>query len=317
MRNLMTTTVVMVAIAGLAACNSSGSQRYASVGQTGPAGPAGPQGEPGDAGPQGPSGEQGPTGPQGEPGGNFALGDTGMIATGGLVGPNGLAGTGLLANLGDSSTTMPGASPALTQTGTAISSVGSGLQGLLDQGNAPAQLTQVTGAVTGTVTNIGDALVGAGTNGDPLADGLTSSVSPILTAGLGGGTVAGGAGSDSLIGVSLLSPGQETGSLASLGLASNDTLLGVDLAPGSDTGVNLGGLAGVDLGPATAGLGDLGDLADLGNLGEGNLLEDGLLSDITAPVGDLLSGGGDDASPLAPVTSGVTGLLGSLGGGSQ
>jgi hypothetical protein len=323
MRNLMTTTVVLVAVVGLAACNSSGSKRYASVGQVGQAGPAGPQGAPGaqgPAGPQGPAGNNGATGatgatgPQGEPGGNFALGDTGMIATGGLVGANGVAGTGLLANFGDSSTTIPGVSPAVAQTGAGVSTIGSGLDGLLGQSPAPAQLTQVTDAVTGTITNIGGALTDSGSTGAPLVDGLTSSVSPILSAGLGGGTIAGGADSDPLIGVSLLSPTQDTGSLASLGVASNDTLLGVDLSPASDTGVNLGGLADVDLGPVTAGLSDVGDL---GSLGEGDLLEDGLLSDITAPVGALLTGAGDDTSPLAPATSGVTGLLGSLGGGSQ
>ncbi|MEQ9506235.1 MAG: hypothetical protein RLO80_08170 [Hyphomonas sp.] len=323
MRRLLTTTVVMVAVAGLAACNSSGTKRYSSVGQvgqTGTAGPQGPAGSQGPAGPQGPAGADGATGatgatgPQGDPGGNFALGDTGMIATGGLVGANGIAGTGLLANLGDSSTTIPGVSPVIAQTGTGVSTLGSGLDGLLGQANAPAQLTQVTGAVTGTLTNIGGALTDSGSTGAPLVDGLTSSVSPILTAGLGGGTIAGGADSDPLIGVSLLSPDQDAGSLASLGAASNGTLLGVDLSPATDTGVDIGGLAAVDLGPVTGGLSDVGDLGDLG---EGNLLEDGLLSDVTAPVGALLTGASNDDSPLAPVTSGVTGLLGSLGGGSQ
>lgn len=299
MSKLPMTAIALVAIAALAACESNGHTRYASVGTVGPGGAnggsgsdgqngsPGAQGPAGPAGPQGPSGPAGPTGPQGEPGGNFALGDTGMIATGGLVGPSGVGGTGLLANLGDPSASIPVVSDTTASGGSLVTSVGNGLNAAIDEANLPTELASVTGAVTQTVTNVGDALESFGSEGTPLVDGLTSSVSPVLAASLGGGTVAGDESASSLIGVSVLSADQQSGTLADIGIASGDTLINADLSTGSNTALEIGPLISVDLGPVTGGVNDL--LASGGDVPETPL--DPVLSGATGLVGGLLSGG--------------------------
>lgn len=298
MHKVSMTAVALGAIMAITACESSGHTRYASVGTVGPqgkAGPAGPAGKQGPAGPQGETGAQGAQGAQGldgaqgaagEDGGNFALGDTGMIATGGLVGPSGIAGTGLLANLGDPDTTAPAGSDQMTESGLLLASISEQADSTLAEAGAPAELTGLTGALTDTTGNIGTALADAGANGDPLVDGLTSSLSPILTAGIGEGTVAGGDGSDSLLGISLLASEPDSGTLTEIGAASGGSLLNADLSTDSDTGLDVGGLASVDLGQATEEIGQVMDdtgLTELANL-------DGL-GDITDPVEDLASTG--------------------------
>ncbi|AXE65201.1 hypothetical protein BBF93_13985 [Hyphomonas sp. CACIAM 19H1] len=334
------TAIALVAIAALAACESNGHTRYASIGTVGPGGSnggdgsdggngsdgsdgqnggPGVQGPPGPAGPAGPQGPAGPTGPQGEPGGNFALGDTGLIATGGLVGPSGIGGTGLLANLGDTSTSIPVVSDVSTSAGSIISATGTNLDAALGETNLPTELASVTGAVTQTVTNLGGALESFGTDGAPLVDGVTSAVSPVLTASLGGGTLAGDESAGSLIGVSLLSPDQQSGTLAEIGVASDGTLLSADLSTSTDTALVLGSVASVDLGPLTGGVNDLlgeTSLTEVTSLLEGGTVDSGLLSGLTAPVQDLLTSGGDvPETPLTPILSGTTGLLGGLLGG--
>ena len=331
MPNLKITVAALGTILALTACNSSGSTRYASIGKTGPQGVAGPAGKAGEngatgatgatgetgatgaTGAQGMPGMVGPQGPAGEPGGNFALGDTGMIATGGLVGAEGVAGTGLFANLGDPSASIPVVSETSAGGGTAIASLGGGLDDIIDQVDQTGTLSTVTSPVTETVSNVGAALTSFGTDGAPLVDGLTSSVAPILTASVGGGTALGDSSGTSVLGVSVLSPDQTSGSLAEVGVASNDTLLNVDLATSSDTGVSLGGLASVDLGPVTAGLDDLGGASDLTGTLDGGLT-DTVGDALTSTVGDVLSGDLAPADPAdTPVGSAVSGLLGGLG----
>ena len=291
MPNLKITVAALGTIVALTACNSSGHTRYASIGKTGPQGVAGPAGKAGETGAtgnkgatgatgatgaQGMPGMVGPQGPAGEPGGNFALGDTGMIATGGLVGAEGVAGTGLFANLGDPSASIPVVSDTSAGGGTAIASLGDGLDDVIGQVDQTGTLSTVTSPVTETVSNVGTAL-----------------------------TSFGDSSGTSVLGVSAFSPDQTSGSLAEVGVASNDTLLNVDLATSSDTGVSLGELASVDLGPVTAGLNDLADTSDL----TGTL--DGALTDT---VGDVLSGDLAPADPAdTPVGSAVSGLLGGFG----
>tara|TARA_R110002020_G_scaffold406378_2_gene616361 strand:+ start:960 stop:1994 length:1035 start_codon:yes stop_codon:yes gene_type:complete len=342
MPNLKITVAALGTILALTACNSSGNTRYASVGKTGPqgvAGPAGKVGETGATGSKGATGAKGavgatgatgatgaegmpgmvgPQGPAGEPGGNFALGDTGMIATGGLVGAEGVAGTGLFANLGDPSTSIPVVSETSAGAGTVIASLGGGLDEVVDQVDQTGTLSTVTSPVTETVSNVGMTLDSFGTDGAPLVDGLTSSVAPILTASVGGGTALGDSSGTSVLGVSALSPDQTSGSLAEVGVASNNTLLNVDLATSSDTGVSVGELASLDLGPVTAGLNDVADTSDLTSTLDTGALDVGLTDTVgetlTTTVGDVLSG---DLAPADPadtaVGSAVSGLLGGLG----
>jgi len=298
MLKLSTSLAVAGAALMLMACESSGSSRFASVGTVSTAS-QGPQGEPGPAGPAGQDGAPGPTGPQGEPGGNFNLGQTGMIATGGLVGGSGIGGTGLLANLGDPSTSMPVVSPVAGHTGGVVSSLGEHLGQLPGVPGAPAVIGDVTMAASSTVTNVGDALSAFGNDGAPLVDGLTGATTPLLTATLGGGTLAGGDGSASLLGISALSPDQQAGTLAEVGVASNGTLLNLDASPSSDTALDLGNLASVDLGPVTGGLDGLDGLNGLDGL-QG--LTDPLTSGLTPPA--------STPNPVQPVVGGLFGLLG-------
>lgn len=360
MLRLKTTAVALGAIMAIAACESSGQTRYASVGTVGPQGapgPAGPQGEQGEAGPAGPAGPQGATGATGaqgaagEDGGNFTLGDTGMIATGGLVGPDGIAGTGLLANLGDPDTTAPVAGDAMAQTGTILTAASDQVDGVLTEAGLPAELTDVTGAVTSTVANLGNALADTGTNGTPLVDGLTDAVAPLLTADIGAGNVSGGDSSDSLLGVSLLSTDQNSGMLGEVGVGSGASLINADFAPDADSGVDVAGIAALDLGPVTDTVSDVVDQTGLTDLANLDGLADADLSDLTQPVQDLLSGDGVDGllgdsgltdlvgldgltegdltdvtqpvedllsgdTPETPLDPIVGGLLGALGGGN-
>ena len=285
MRKLSLAAAALLAVSATAACESSGNKRFASVGAVGAQGPAGQPGAQGEPGPQGPAGAQGPQGPQGnqgpqgEPGGNFALGSAGMIATGGLVGANGIAGTGLLANLGDPSTSLPVGQSTLSHAGNGVTGLAGTIDAVVGHTPLPGEVTSITGAVTGTLSNVGGTLDGSGT---PLVDGLVSSPTPLVGASLGGASVTGGASGDSLIGLSVLSPVQQPGTLAEIGAGSNGSLLNLDLAPGTDGGLSLGGLVNVDL-PSLPGTDAL-------------------------PV--------PGATPIAPVVGGLTGLLGNLGNGN-
>ena len=353
MPKLPMTAIALVALTTIAACESNGHTRYASIGTIGPGGPSGgngddgqdgadggggetgngfqgPEGPAGPPGAEGPAGPAGPAGPQGEPGGNFTLGDAGLIATGGLIGPSGVGGTGLLANLGDPATSIPVVSDVSTSGGTIVTALATGL----DQADLPPELANLTGAVTQTLANTGEALEAFGTDGAPLVDGVTSAVSPILTASLGAGTLAGDESDSSLIGLSVLSSDQQSGTLAEVGLASGDTLLNVDLSPDSDTALEVGTLASVDLGAVTGGVNDLLDetglsdvtdmidlgtaeeglLADLTDVTSGLLTGEGDLAGLTAPVEGLLSGEGDLADLTAPVEDLLTGGEGLLWG---
>ncbi|KDA04180.1 hypothetical protein [Hyphomonas oceanitis] len=297
MINNWKTTVALGAIIALSACNSSGSKRFASVGTTTPqavspkpmptetqepvtgntggtngtngnnggttggsgGGTTGGTGEGTMAGPAGPAG---PAGEPGEPGQQFAFGDAGMIATGGLVGPDGLAGTGLFANLGDPSTTMPVGSDTSNGMGSVFASLEEGTNMAMNDADQTGTLSPAVAPVTQTIGNVGDTLTAFGSTGEPLVDGLTSSVAPILTASVGQATAAGDTSETSALGLSVLSPEQTSGTLGEIGVASNDTLLNVDLATSTDTGLAIGDVASVDLGPVTDGLNGLNDLND-------------------------------------------------------
>ena len=314
MINNWKTTVALGAIIALSACNSSGSTRFASVGTTTPQAvspkptPTGPQqpvpgntgggttngtngGTTGGSGGDttggtmaGPAGPAGPAGETGDPGQQFAFGDAGMIATGGLVGPEGLAGTGLFANLGDPSATMPIGSDTSNGMGSVFASLEEGANTVMNDADQTGTLSPVVAPVTQTIGNVGDTLTAFGTTGEPVIDGLTSSVAPILTASVGQATAVGDTSETSVLGLSVLSPEQTSGTLAEVGVASNDTLLNVDLATSTDTGLTIGDVATVDLGPVTAALDDA--------------------------IGETLS---TDTSTDTPVTSVVTGLFGGLG----
>ena len=179
--------------------------------------------------------------------GNFGLGDAGMIAVGGLVGDNGIGGTGLLANLGDPSTSPPIAGGTTVSLGETLSETGEQIAATAESSEQNV-VDDVVVAAADTVSATGDSLTRFGTGEQPLVDGVLEAPSPLVTASLGAADAVGGSdNTNSLIGASVLSAEQESGDVGTVGVASDDTLLTVDLAPDSEGSLDVPGVATVDI----------------------------------------------------------------------
>lgn len=290
--------ILIPACLALAACESSGSYRVGSVGATGATGAAGP------AGPAGPTGATGPAGPAGSSGGSLGLGDAGALAVGGLVGPGGIAGTGLLASTGDPKTVNPVIGGVLVQTGGLVNVIAD--KGLLlasaVDGKVPGN-TNLVGTVVGVVKSTGVALVQTGSGQQYLVDGLTAAPGQLITTTIGKATTIGSPTASPLIGASILSPGQQNGSLLTVGVGSGGQL--VTLQPG--TGGNLlGGVTGGLTGGVTGGSPTANPVALVSNV-------------VTTATGALaqvggVAGGTPGGGTIDPVTGLVTGVTGTVGG---
>jgi hypothetical protein len=283
----------------LAGCESSGSNRVASVGPAGLAGPVGPagedgvdgqDGEDGAPGPQGPEGPQGAEGPQG----TFGLGDAGALAVGGLVGPEGIAGTGLFANTGDPEDGTPVVSSVVTESGEVVNVVaGPGLMLASTVDEAMPGATPVAGTVVGVVADTGQLLVATGDGEVYLVDGVTAVPGEFVDLFVGGVAPFGASGDASPLGVSLLSADQSTGDFLTVGLSSDGSLITLDgpeaLYPITEPATDL-----VNFVADGSYLGDTVDVSDLTQMvvdGSGDLLTDlpsldGAISDPTL-VDDL------------------------------
>lgn len=333
----MTALVSSIALLGLAACESNGRQRVASIGtpgsggangdagqdgQDGAAGDPGTAGQPGSdagdgssgpqvagpagpTGPRGPAGPQGPAGPGGEDGQLLALGDAGIIAAGGLVGGEGVAGTGLLANTGDPNNTIPGVSDLLVnvgETGTQLSAATTQVATLVD--SALPGSTPLAGTVVGVVENTSLALVDTGNGEQYLVDGLTAAPGELINVTLGEAYALGSPEAQPLIGASVLSPDQTSASLLGAGVLSDNKL--VSLSPGGDAAV---------LQPVTDGVNAVSDslasglgsdsLSDVGGTVQGTVAATAeTVGGLQETAGDLLSGDG-----LSEVGGTVEGLV--------
>ncbi len=288
--------VLIPACLALAACESSGSYRVGSVGATGATGPAGATGAAGPAG---------PAGPAGAPGGTLGLGDAGALAVGGLVGPGGVAGTGLLANTGDPASVNPVIGGVLVKTGGLVNVIAD--KGLLlasaVDGKVPGN-SNLVGTVVGVVKSTGVALVQTGNGQQYLVDGLTAAPGQLITATIGKATAIGSPTASPLIGASILSPGQQNGSLLTVGVGSSGQL--VTLQPG--TGGNLlGGVAG-GLTGGTAGNPTGTPVALVSNVVT-------TATGALAQVGGGAPGGGTATDPVTGLVTGVTGTVGGVLGG--
>lgn len=334
--------ILIPACLALAACESSGSYRVSSVGTTGTTGAtgaAGPQGAAGPAGPAGANGAPGATGAAGS--GGLALGNAGALAVGGLVGPGGLAGTGLLANTGDRASTNPVIGGVLVKTGGLVNVVAD--KGLLLANAVDSKLpggTNLVGTVVGVVKNTGVALVQTGNGQQYLVDGLAAAPGQLITATIGKATALGSPGASPLIGASILSPGQTSGSLLTVGVGSGGQL--VTVQPGS--GGNLLGTLTSPAGGATGGaVGNpvalvnatvttvTGALSQVGGgatdggaggaIGSPVALVGSTVTTVTGALGQLTGGAaggatdGGGGNALTGVTTGVTGTVGGLLGG--
>lgn len=297
--------IVIPACLALAACESSGSYRVGSVGSGGATGAAGPAGPAGATGATGPAGPAGPAGPTGAAGGGLGLGSTGALAVGGLVGPGGVAGTGLLANTGDPGSVNPVIGGVLVKSGSLVNVVAD--KGLLLANAIDSKLpgdANLVGTVIGVVKSTGVALVQTGNGQQYLIDGLTAAPGQLVTATIGKATALGSAGASPLIGASILSPGQQSGSLLTVGVGSGGQL--VALQPG--TGGNLlGGVTGGAPGGSPVGT----PVALVSNVVSTTT---GALSQVT---GGVTGGapGGNTGNPVTGVVSGVTGIVGGVLGG--
>ena len=293
--------MLIPACLALAACESSGSYRVGSVGPAGPAGATGP------AGPAGATGPAGPAGPVGPAGGALGLGDAGALAVGGLVGPSGIAGTGLLANTGDPANANPVIGGVLVKSGGLVNVIAD--KGLLLASAVDSRLpgdANLVGTVVGVVKNTGVALVQTGNGQQYLVDGLAAAPGQLVTATIGKATALGSADASPLIGASILSPGQQNGSLLTVGVGSGGQL--VTIQPG--TGGNL--LGGVS-GGLTGGTGGSSTGSPVALVGNVVSTATGALSQVGggAKGGD----GGNDGNAVTGVVKGVTGTVGGVLGG--
>lgn len=318
--------LIVPSFLALTACESSGSYRVGSVGTGGTSeqaeGGQGSQGSQGSQGPAGPAGANGANGTNGMDGtSGLSLGSAGALAVGGLVGPGGVAGTGLLASTGDIDSTNPVISGVLIKTGDLVNVVAD--KGLLVADVVDGALpggTDLVGTVVGVVKSTGIALVQTGNGQQYLVDGLTAAPGELITATIGGATAIGSASASPLIGASILSPGQETGSLLTVGVASNGQLVTLqpgtnDLLGGLGTGTGTGGplsvvtaVASGVLAPVTGGT----PAQESGPLSVVTTVASGVLSPVT---GGQPTTGGSGLAPVTNVVSGVTSTVTSTVGG--
>lgn len=296
--------LVIPACLALAACESSGSYRVGSVGSGGSVGATGTTGP---AGPTGATGATGAAGPAGPSGNGLGLGSAGALAVGGLVGPSGVAGTGLLANTGDPASVNPVIGGVLVKTGGLVNVIAD--KGLLLASAVDSKVpgnANLVGTVVGVVKSTGVALVQTGNGQQYLVDGLAAAPGQLITATIGKATAIGSPNASPLIGASILSPGQQNGSLLTVGVGSAGQL--VTLQPG--TGGNL-------LGGATGGL--TGSTPGTSPVGSPVTLVSNVVTTTTGALGqvtDGLTGGtsGGGGTAVDPVTGLVTGVTGTVGG---
>ena len=371
LKNACGVMLASVGIMSLSACDSSGGMRVAGVGQMPPTpddGAAGGDGSGGSgnggsgsgsgsgsggstsAGGSGAGGSGGSSGGGGGTGGGgtgTGTGTGGMtsgllanLPIGGVVGPDGLADTGLLANTGNPSNT--GA------IGTVLVTAGNAVLGV--NGQTPTLVQAVDTAVPGSVPiagtvsrligSTGQALVDTGSGKTYLVDGLTAAVGEAVSLNVLNKDVLPGSGTQ-LVGASVLSTTQNSGSLATVGVDSAGNIvkavatpLGTDNAtlvsavvPGSTggltgaTGQLVGATAGTTPVLGTSGVTPVigasvlsptqatGSLATVGVGSGGNV--------VTAAVGPVAGAGGSvtgstsilPTDGLATVTAGNTTVL--------
>lgn len=299
--------LIIPSVLVLSACESSGNYRIGSVGSAGAQGATGAQGERGETGATGATGPAGPAGANGTNGANgLALGNASALAVGGLVGPGGVAGTGLLASTGSLNNTNPIVSGVLVKSGGLVNVVAD--KGLLFANAIDSKIpgsSNLVGTVIGVVKSTGVALVQTGNGQQYLVDGLAAAPGQLITATIGKATAIGSPTASPLIGASLLSPGQTTGSLLTVGVGSNGQLLTLQRGANGTGLPGAGGLGnGNIVGTVTGALPGAGGLPGVGGLVTGNVVGN-LVSTVTGTVAPPTGGTGG-------LVTGVTGTVGGL-----
>ena len=174
--------------------------------------------------------------------------------------------------------------------------------------------TGLVGTVVGVVKSTGVALVQTGSGQQYLVDGLTAAPGQLVTATIGKATALGSPGASPLIGASILSPGQQNGSLWTFGVGSGGQL--VTLQPGAG-GILLGGATGGITGGLTGGL--AGGAAGTPVTLVSNVVTTatGALSQVTNGATGGAVGGtpGGDGNAVTGLVTGVTDTVGGVLGG--
>ncbi|WP_206240022.1 hypothetical protein [Novosphingobium terrae] len=276
----------MAAAAGmllsLSACAGDSHLAYGSVGT------------PGGTGSSGSDGSGGGTGGSGNTGGSGS--------TGGSGGTGGTGGTQTAAS-SDVQTVLAQAGPALVTAGNASLGLASGVDGAT---TTLASAVPITAPITGTVTRVlgdtGQVLVDTGNGKTLLLDGVQKVVGDAVTINLGNQAVTTSAdGTPGAVGLSVLSPTQAQGTLASAGV----------LTSGQVATANVNGVANVAVANVTAPGGGLSNqllnvaVADHQILGSGDpaLINANLLS---GAAGSGLTSGGAVLTPVTSLLTNVT-----------
>jgi len=160
--------------------------------------------------------------------------------------------------------------------------------------------TNLVGTVVGVVKSTGVALVQTGNGQQYLVDGLTAAPGQLITATIGKATAIGSPTASPLLGASLLSPTQTSGSLLTVGVGSGGQL--VTVQPG--TGGNLLGAIATPAGGATS--------SPVALVGSTVTAVTGTLAQV---AGGATGGGGTDGNAVTGLVTGVTGTVGGVLGG--
>lgn len=212
-QSLVTTIASGALVVGLAACQSSGSTRIASVGDPGASSVASSSSSGG-----GDTSSGGSSGGSGSSSGGSSSSSSGGSSSGGQTG------TGLVGKL-------------VVLSGNVVLGTSNTTGNLAQRVNALVPGTQpVTGIVTKILDKTGQGLVDLGNGRTLLVDGLRSKVGEVVTLAVGGTNLTNGA--TPLIGVNLLTKTPTAGSLATVGVLAGSDVALVDI---NKTGGPVGG----------------------------------------------------------------------------
>ena len=270
-----------VAMVSLAACESSGSYRVASIGSV-----------PGDTGSSGGGGDgsgsgsgSGGTNNGGGSGGTGTGTGSGTGTGNGGGGGTGTAQAGLVGKV------------LVTAGNTVIGAAGK--QNALVTGVQNNVLTPVNATVTRILTKTGQTLVNLGSGQSLILNGTGGKLGDLLKIDLASARVIGAPSGSPLLGVSVLSPSVATGRLAAVNVGNNGPLVQLGNGTTGGTGVvsKVGGTVNGVLGGATAG-------------GPATVPVTGLVSNVSATVNGALGTSVGAGNTQANGTLGTNGLLG-------
>jgi hypothetical protein len=276
-----------VAMVSLAACESSGSYRVASIGSV-----------PGDTGSSGAGGDG--SGSGSGSGGTNNGGGSGGTGTGTGTGNGGGTGTGSGNGGGGTGTAQAGlvGKVLVTAGNTVIGAAGK--QNALVTGVQNNVLTPVNATVTRILTKTGQTLVDVGSGQSLILNGTGGKLGDLLKIDLASAKVIGAPTGSPLLGVSVLSPTVATGRLAAVNVGNNGPL--VQLGNGTAGGTGILSKVGTTVNGVLGG--------STGGGGAATVPVTGLVSNVSATVNGALGTSVGAGGAQANGALGANGLLG-------